>query len=332
MACRWCCIDENHSRSIGIQRLFGVCTSVDEVMDVIRCSNDVDELDSLGIFNTVWPQAAVTIEAVHSYRDSALHYVDYLARLNGLPVGSGTGAIFGYRPQRAETLITVLPEHRRSGIGTALLSTITQWSRDLGAHEIEASVLGHDVESLSFARHRGLIEDRRQVSLVLPLSGRSTIPVAPPIGIDIVTWAQRPDLAVGMYEVDVEIHRDIPGFDNIQVEPFQEWMTHNMRRPTDSPEATFIAVDGDIVAGFAKLSLTGPTIAGHSMTGVRRAWRGRGIAGALKAASINWALANGYTELYTSNEERNTPIQRLNARLGYQPRTDRIHLVGPLPG
>jgi hypothetical protein len=51
--------------------------------------------------------------------------------------------------------------------------------------------------------------------------------------------------------------------------------------PTDSPEATFIALAGEEVVGFAKLSLTAPTAAGHAMTAVKRAWRGRGIAGAL---------------------------------------------------
>ena len=65
------------------------------------------------------------------------------------------------------------------------------------------------------------------------------------------------------------------------------------------------------------------------MTAVKRAWRGRGIARALKATEINWAIANGYTELHTSNEERNDPINRLNARLGYRPGDATIYLVGP---
>ena len=65
------------------------------------------------------------------------------------------------------------------------------------------------------------------------------------------------------------------------------------------------------------------------MTAVKRAWRGRGIARALKATEINWALANGYTELHTSNEERNAPIKRLNARLGYRPGIGRIHTSRP---
>jgi len=102
------------------------------------------------------------------------------------------------------------------------------------------------------------------------------------------------------------------------------------RRRSFTSEATFIALAGAEVVGFAKLSLTAPTAAGNAMTAVKRAWRGRGIAGALKATEINWALANGYTELHTSNEERNAPINRLNARLGYRPGIGRIHLVGPI--
>jgi hypothetical protein len=125
-------------------------------------------------------------------------------------------------------------------------------------------------------QRRGFTEERRQVGLVLSLAGISPPPVQPPAGIEIVTWAQRPELARGMYEVDLEIHPDIPGF--------------------------------------AKLSLTAPTA----------------TPGALKAAEINWALANGYTELHTSNEERNAPINRLNARLGYRPGIGRIHLVGEI--
>ena len=291
--------------------------------------DESDELASLEVYNTVWPRDAVTVEAVHSYRDSAQAYIDYLVREDGVVLGSGVGAIFAYRPRRVDTLITVLPRKRRRGAGTALYEAISRWASERRARELEVSVSGDDPESLSYAQRRGFIEVRRQVGLVLSLAGVSPLRVQPPAGIEIVTWAQRPELARGMYEVDLETHPDIPGFEDVALEPFEDWMAHKMRRPTDSPEATFIALDGAEVVGFAKLSLTAPTAAGHAMTAVKRAWRGRGIAGALKAAEINWALANGYTELQTSNEERNAPIQRLNARLGYRPGIARIHLVGP---
>ena len=294
--------------------------------------DESDELASLEVYNTVWPHDAVTIEAVHSYRDSAQDYVDYLVREDGVILGSGVGAIFAYRARRVVTLITVLAGKRRRGAGTALYEAISMWASERRARELEVSVSGDDRESLSYAQRRGFIEVRRQVGLVLSLVGISPLRVQPPGGIEIVTWAQRPELARGMYEVDLEIHPDIPGFEDVALEPFEDWMAHNMQRPTDSPEATFIALGGEEVVGFAKLSLTAPTAAGHAMTAVKRAWRGRGIARALKATEINWALANGYTELHTSNEERNAPINRLNARLGYRPGIGRIHLAGPIIG
>src|ERR1700684_612834 len=300
------------------------------VLEVTACVDESDELASLEVYNTVWPHDAVTIEAVHSYRDSAQDYIDYLVREDGAVLGSGIGAIFAYRPHRVDTLITVLAGKRRRGAGTALYEAISKWASERGAHELEVPVSGDDPESLSYAQRRGFTEVRRQVGLVLSLSGVSPLRVGPPAGIEIVTWAQRPELARGMYEVDLEIHPDIPGFEAVTGESFGDWMAHQMQRPTASPEATFIALAGEEVIGFAKLSLTAPTAAGNSMTAVKRAWRGRGIARALKETEINWAIENGYPELHTSNEERNTPINRLNARLGYRPGIGQIHLVGPL--
>jgi GNAT superfamily N-acetyltransferase len=294
--------------------------------------DEPDELTSLEVYNTTLPHHAVTIDAVHSFRDSAQDYIDYLVREDGVILGSGVGAIFAFRARRVVTLITVLAGQRRRGAGTALYEAISTWASERGARELEVTVSGDDPESLSLAQRHGFTEERREVGLVLSLAGISPPQVQLPAGVEIVTWAQRPELARGMHEVDLEAHPDIPGFEDVAVEPFEDWMAHNMQRPTDSPEATFIALAGEDVVGFAKLSLTAPTAAGHSMTGVKRAWRGRGIARALKAAQINWALANGYTELHTSNEERNAPINRLNARLGYRPGIGRIHLVGPLTG
>ena len=68
------------------------------------------------------------------------------------------------------------------------------------------------------------------------------------------------------------------------------------------------------------------------MTGVKRAWRGRGIAGALKRAEIAWAIENGYTRLETHNEERNEPIRRLNERHGYRIAPGHIVVRGPIRG
>jgi len=66
------------------------------------------------------------------------------------------------------------------------------------------------------------------------------------------------------------------------------------------------------------------------MTGVKRAWRNRGIAGALKRAQIAWAKAEGYERMETANELRNEPIRKLNARLGYREAPGRVVVRGPV--
>jgi GNAT superfamily N-acetyltransferase len=116
------------------------------------------------------------------------------------------------------------------------------------------------------------------------------------------------------------------------MKPFEDWLAHDMQGSGDRPEATFVAVAGGEVVGYAKLSLTAaqPTTAHHDLTGVRREWRGRGVARALKARQIAWAKENGYEELRTRNDERNAPIRRLNRDFGYRPTIGRIYLKGPL--
>ena len=179
---------------------------------------------------------------------------------------------------------------------------------------------------------RGFVEERREKGVALDLTAIEPPPVEPPPGVEIVTWADRPELARGLFEVSVETSPDVPGYEDETHEPFEAWLAHEMQGPGDRPEATFVAVAGDEAVGYAKFSLSSaaPTRAYHDLTAVKRDWRRRGIARALKSAQIGWAKANGFELLRTTNDERNTPMRRLNEQLGYRPAIGRIFLRGPL--
>jgi GNAT superfamily N-acetyltransferase len=107
-----------------------------------------------------------------------------------------------------------------------------------------------------------------------------------------------------------------------------------MQGIADRPEAVFVAFDDDEVVGYAKLALapSEANTAWHDLTGVKRAWRGRGIAAALKRTQIAWAKEQGYRRLVTHNEERNEPIRRLNERHGYRLEPGRIFLRAEISG
>jgi GNAT superfamily N-acetyltransferase len=301
------------------------------MVEVTECRGESDEQISLDVYNAVWPHDAITMDEVRSFKASVVAYVDYLALLDRGAVGSAVGVVFPQRTDRVFTLVTVLPELRRRGVGSALYAAVSAWTIGRGLGELEAPVMDNDPESLAFAQARGFVEERRELGVVLDLSEIDPPPVEPPDGVEIVSWARRPELARGLYEVACEALPDIPGSEDDAVEPFEDWLAHDMQGAGDRPDATFVAVAGDEVVGYAKFSLTAaqPTTAHHDLSGVKRAWRGRGIARALKAAQINWALTNGYRELRTRNEQRNEPIRRLNAQFVYRPGVGRIYLVGP---
>ena len=69
----------------------------------------------------------------------------------------------------------------------------------------------------------------------------------------------------------------------------------------------------------------------NALTAVRRDWRGRGIAAHLKRRTLQWAAANGLTELYTWTQAGNIPMLTLNEQLGYVTRQQSITLARPLP-
>jgi len=297
------------------------------VHEIRLCADENDEAASLAIYNAIWPHSAITMDEVRSFKSRTLDYGDFLG-----PGGSVAVAVMPQRPDVGFVLLTVLPEHRHRGVGSALYLEVSAWLAERGVHRIDARVSEDDEESLAFAKRRGFQEVERNRRMILDLTALEPRPIDPPAGVEVIAWAERLDLAAGIYEVACEAFPDIPSAEDELMEPFEDWLAHEMQGSGDLPEATFLALVGSEVVGYSKFSLTAaqPTTANHDMTGVKRAWRGRGIAGALKRAQIAWAKEQGYERLATQNELRNEPIRRLNARLGYREAPGVIIVRGPL--
>jgi mycothiol synthase len=297
------------------------------MLEIRYCADEADEAATLAIYNAVWPHSAVTMDEVRSFKSQTLDYGDFLG-----PGGSVAVAVMPHRPDVGFVLLTVLPEHRRRGLGNALYLEASAWLAERSVHRIDARVSEDDQESIAFAMRRGFQEIERNRRMILDLTALEPGPIDAPAGVEIITWAKRLELAPGIYEVACEAFPDIPGAEDELMEPFEDWLAHQMQGSGDLPEATFLALAGNQVVGYSKFSLTAaqPTTANHDMTGVKRAWRGRGVAGALKRAQIAWAKEQGYVRLATQNEIRNEPIRRLNKRLGYKEAPGELILRGPL--
>jgi len=295
---------------------------------VRACSTKTEKLRSLEIYNEVRPRRAVTVEDVEAWERASMASIDFLAAIDDVDAGSAAASIDTTRPHVCLMFITVLPHHRRRGVGATLFATVAAWATEHGVQELETQVDGDDAESVAFARRRGFRDHSRELGFELELSEGEPPAVDPPAGIEIALLADHPDLASGAYDVGVEALPDVPGSEDWSPPSVDQFVATHLRGL-----AIFLAVSEGEVVGYAKLSARpdGLTVE-HGMTAVKRAWRGRGIAKALKRAQITWAHANGIERLTATNEERNTAIQRVNESLGYRPAPGRLQLRAPIGG
>jgi mycothiol synthase len=250
-----------------------------------------------------------------------------LAVRDGDVVGSGMA-------DRAETtgmgfVVPRVPtEHRRAGIGTALLTALAEHCRGLGLPALRASV--DDAESLAFADHFGFVEVDRQVEQVRTIRGDEPAPTAPPAGVDVVTASRRPELWAASFEgFGKEVLADFALYAPLDISAAQ-WTASWCGEPM------FLALHDDEVIGCAGLfrDTDQPQRAENALTGVRRDWRGQGVASDLKRWTLHWAASQGLAEVYTWTQARNTPMLRLNEHLGYVTTRTSITVSRslPLPG
>jgi GNAT superfamily N-acetyltransferase len=297
---------------------------------ITPAEGDADIVQSLEIHNAVHPRHPESLSGVREVERQSRAFAIFNAWLDGEPAGAAHVAVPGHTDTPG-TDIYVLVERRGHGVGDALYRAVSGWAAARGAAELRASVTEGDDYSLGFATQRGFEEVSRDLLVELDLAAIQEPTVELPEGVEIVTWAERPEVTRGLYEVASEAMPDIPGADDDSVEPFERWLSTHMQGAGDEPRATFVALVGDEVVGYAKFSLwdAQPDTAFHDLTGVKRAWRGRGIARALKQTQIAWAKREGFARLQTTNEVRNEPIRRLNDEFGYKPIPGRIRLLGP---
>ena len=246
-----------------------------------------------------------------------------LAEVDGELAGSGLSgrSSFGYAGLHPRAL----PSMRRRGVGTALLRVMADHAMSRGY--TEAGSLVEDPGSLAFAERFGFREVDRQIEQTRSI-GEEPAP-AIPVGITIVTVAERPELWSKAYDpFALEAISDM-ATDRPVLVSREEWE----RDWLSWPEAMFLALDGDEIVGCAGLEYDPdrPDRSEHAVTAIARRWRRRGLASALKRLTLHFAAGHGVREVYTWTQRGNADMRALNERLGYAYGGESITVRGPLP-
>ena len=295
---------------------------------VIAPAETDEDLEALiAVRKIVTPNARPQVANLrHALSSSTAGLVFLVARLADEPVACGF--VEGSTESFAAADVAVVPNMRRAGIGSALLTEASRRARSLGKDSLQLEVRKSDDASRSFLERRGFEKVGGEEAVSLRLAG-DPAPSVPPDGITIVSRRERPDVVEAMYEVFVEAEQDVPGAPT--GETIEAWRAREIDRPSRSPDLSFVAIAAGEVVGYAVLDVFGDE-GHHGFTAVKRAWRRRGVAMALKRAQIDAACRRGLDRLITGSEERNLPMGSLNAKLGYRPDPEWSTVVmrGPL--
>ncbi|MET8253537.1 GNAT family N-acetyltransferase [Micromonospora sp. NPDC005197] len=210
------------------------------------------------------------------------------------------------------SMLHVHPEHRRRGIGTALLTAATDHLRPLGVRRVRTMAAA---DSLPFARRHGFTPSREVRYSALDLTPPPALPEPPP-GVRLRPIAELdPHL---LYEANVAAAVDEPGDVPVDAVTFESWqydVWDNLG--LDKTASTAAEVDGE-VAAFSLVKRDGERMWSDYTCSVPT-YRGRGLARLAKTAALHQAAEAGVRVAYTSNDESNAPMLAINARLGYRP-------------
>lgn len=303
-------------------------------------SSDEADLELIAtIVNRTSPEDGTSVEELRWSSATYPGESRFIAELDGRPVGVSTVGRIHVHPPEYEALwatVDVLPAARGHGAGSALLDATARVAHDAAKSHLHVPVSADRPGSVAFLERRGFVEFERAHAVRLDLGGltrtAATRPVVPD-PIELTDLATRPDLVAGIHDLALEAFLDIPGGDEpMAVGDLAEFRARDVDRPGIPAGGFAIALEratGQVVGYASLLAKAGsPGVAFHDMTAVRRAWRGRGLATALKLRTIGWALDHGLVALETGNDEANVAMQAVNRRLGYRPMADLLTMRG----
>ena len=296
-----------------------------------------DEDDYAGVAEVataVRPEYPTTVAELRSNdarRDPDLVFGRIVAELAGRIVaygayGQAEGALW---PGQFFLNAAVRPDHRRRGLGGAIYGRVLDTLAPHRPGALTAFAYDDRPDALRFLERRGFEVVLRRPVLRLDLRAFDPArlrpgkpdPGGPAIEISALSdlMATVPDWRRRCWDLDWEVLRDIPSADPPTRLTFERYV-REFEDPDFAPESWFVARHAEDWVGMSLL-LTDPATPGTfytAVTGVRRGYRRRGIATALKLHGIAHVRARGGRVIETDNEEHN-PMLALNLSLGFEP-------------
>lgn len=287
------------------------------------------------IMNSVWREPIYTADDLQrddQERPPRLVHRRFVANVEEQIVGFGSFEHNekSYHHQRFRVHLDVLPDWRQRGIGMQLYDhMLAMLQAEYSANELHTDTTESRAQSVRFLEKRGFRKDKRDPKSRLDLAkfdwtryqGLDAKIAAMGIEIRVLSDLLRddPNAIYQVYELHQRLVRDVPGSAPRTKVDYDSWKDgYSSTNPYYLPEANFMALHNGTYVGLTSLwGLKTDEKLYTGMSGVKRDYRRKGLATALKLRSIAFAQARGKHMLMTSNNSAN-PMLQLNLKLGFE--------------
>ena len=300
----------------------------------LRLFTKNDSVGFLALKNPFYPDHTTSLESFLHYENTRSEKIQHKHWVWGKDDAILCSALYTqweeiYHPHKFVIKIYVHPDHQRRGYGAFAYDFIIEKLEPLDPIKISAHIHEPHAHSVSFLENRGFENTFKECESNLDLTAydhklfQGDLDFVLQQGFRIVTLTEfrkeddRADYKAWTLERDAA--PDMPWTDPITIPEFDVYKKTVFSHPKFNPNSWFFALDGSRIAGLNHLwknEIDGGINTG--LTAVRREYRRRGVATALKHTSLSWAKNNGYKWIRTDNAAINKGMLSINIRAGFK--------------
>ena len=300
----------------------------------LRKFTEIDSVGLIALQNLIYPDHPLSFDSFHHQektRATKIQHKHWVWEKDNTFICSALYTQWEevYHPHKFVIKIYVHPDHRGRCYGALCYNFIIRELDRLDPIKISAHVYESHTHGVRFLENRGFKNTftERESSLDLtsydPKLYQGELDAISHQGFRIITLSEfrkeddRADYKA--WELEHDVGPDMPWPDPITIPEFDVYKKTVISHPKFNPDSWFFILDGDKVIGMNHLWKNEIDKGINTgLTGVRREYRRKGVATALKHTSLSWAKDHGYQWIRTDNAAINEGMVSINIRAGFK--------------